>query len=178
MFEFFIFERPGSRVLMLLCLGLALAGCASTRPETQPASITVQPLRQVISGSAVPAHVRYDRYTVISTRPRIDQFELLDQIIDLRIPDILTPSLHQAMTYALRHSGYQLCPAAGDVGLLFAHPLPASHYRLGPMSLLTALQLLAGPAWELQVDELDRQICFVIRPPFERPSSAASSGGR
>lgn len=62
--------------------------------------------------------------------------------------------------------------------MLFAHPLAASHYRLGPMSLRTALQLLAGPAWELQVNELDRKICFAIRPAFERASSVASSGGR
>jgi len=178
MFEFFSFQRPGLRFLTSLCLGLVLTGCASIQPETQPISVTVQPLPQAIAGRTSPAHVRYDRYTVISTRPRTDQLELLDQIIDLRIPDTLAPSLHQAMTYALRHSGYELCPSAGDVSLLFSHPLPASHYRLGPMSLRNALQLLAGPAWELQVDELDRQICFVIRPAFERPSSVASSGGR
>jgi len=178
MFKFFSLQRTGLRFLMLLCLGLALAGCASTQPESHPISVTVQPPGQAFTGRAAPAHVRYDRYTVVSTNPRLDQLELLDQIIDLRIPDTLTPSLHQAMTYALRHSGYQLCPAAGDVSLLFAHHLPASHYRLGPMSMRNALQLLAGPAWELRVNELDRQICFAIRPAFERPTAPAYSGDK
>lgn len=41
------------------------------------------------------------------------------QIIDIRIPEALAPSVHQAMVYALRHSGYRLCSGAGDVALLF-----------------------------------------------------------
>jgi type IV pili sensor histidine kinase/response regulator len=44
---------------------------------------------------------------------------------------------------------------------LYALPLPAAHLRLGPMTLHEALRVLAGPAWEMRVDDVARQVCFV-----------------
>jgi type IV pili sensor histidine kinase/response regulator len=153
----------------MLCLSLALAGCAKNTPEVEPIALNAG-YKPNPPASPAPNQIRYDRYTLISTKPKPDQLQLLDQIIDLRIPDALSPPVHQAMTYALRHSGYQLCSATGNVGELFAHPLPASQYRLGPISVRDAMQMLAGPAWEMQVDELARRICFSVRPAYQRPA--------
>jgi len=47
-------------------------------------------------------------------------------------------------------------------------PLPAAHLYLGPMTLRDALLTLAGPAWDVQVDDRARQICFV---PAGEPSA-------
>jgi type IV pili sensor histidine kinase/response regulator len=50
-------------------------------------------------------------------------------------------------------------------------PLPAAHRQLGPLFLRDALLTLAGPAWDLTVDDVARQLCFVradvsnVRPP-------------
>ncbi len=159
---------------LILCVSLALAGCAKNTPQVEPVALN-EGYKPNPPASTAPNQIRYDRYTVISTRPKPDQLQLLDQIIDLRIPDALTPSVHQAMTYALRHSGYQLCSATGNVGVLFAHPLPASQYRLGPISVRDAMQMLAGPAWEMQVDELARRICFSVRPAYQRPAPSIPS---
>ncbi|WP_426139223.1 PilL N-terminal domain-containing protein [Pseudomonas sp. DWP3-1-2] len=162
------------RTALMLCLNLALAGCATNTPQLQSGAFDADNKRNA-AASTVPSQIRYDRYTIISTKPKPDQLQLLDQIINLRIPDALSPSVHQAMTYALRHSGYQLCSATGNVGVLFAHPLPASQYRLGPISVREAMQMLAGPAWEMQVDELARRICFSVRPAFQHPAPGIPS---
>ena len=64
------------------------------------------------------------------------------------------------MHYVLQRSGYSLCPADEPVKVLFTRPLPAAHYRLGPISLRSALRALAGPAWQLTTDEVSRSVCF------------------
>jgi len=64
------------------------------------------------------------------------------------------------LQYVLQRSGYSLCPDAAAVKVLFTRPLPAAHYRLGPIPLRRALQVLAGPAWQLKTDEVGRSVCF------------------
>ncbi|MCO1988058.1 pilus assembly protein PilL, partial [Pseudomonas aeruginosa] len=67
-------------------------------------------------------------------------------------------------------SGYSLCPAeAGHVNILYTRPLPAAQYKLGPMTLRNTLQVLSGPAWQVKVDEVARQVCFVLRPGYQLP---------
>jgi type IV pili sensor histidine kinase/response regulator len=170
-----------SPITFMLLSAFVLTGCTLTptpqKPSTAPDSI-ISELQ--IADSSVPEetpslkHIRYNRYTVMSTSPKPDQTNLLSQIIDIRIPDALTPSVQDAMTYILRRSGYQLCPADSDVQLLYSHALPASHYQLGPITLRDALQVLAGSAWELNVDELTRSICFSMQPGLRRPAPALS----
>jgi len=58
---------------------------------------------------------------------------------------------------------------------LFALPLPAAHFQLGPMVLRSALLTLAGPGWALRIDDLKRQLCFIRDAVFdqEAPHEAA-----
>ncbi len=107
-----------------------------------------------------PADLRYGRYTLVSTEPTTEQRDLLTQIIDVSIPSSLNPSVQEAMNYVLQRSGYSLCPASEPVKVLFTRPLPAAHYRLGPIPLRSALQVLAGPTWQLTTDEVGRSVCF------------------
>lgn len=107
-----------------------------------------------------PAELRYGRYSLVSTEPTTEQRDLLAQIIDMSIPSSLDPSVQEAMHYVLQRSGYSLCPGTAAVEVLFTRPLPAAHYRLGPIRLRRALQVLAGPAWQLTTDEVSRSVCF------------------
>ena len=107
-----------------------------------------------------PAELRYGRYTLVSTEPTAEQRDLLAQIIEVNIPSSLNPSVQEAMHYVLQRSGYALCPVTASVRVLFTRPLPAAHYRLGPIPLRNALQVLAGPAWQLTTDEVSRSVCF------------------
>ena len=104
--------------------------------------------------------LRYGRYTLVSTEPTPEQRDLLAQIIEVTIPSNLNPSVQDALHHVLQRSGYSLCPPTPSVQVLFTRPLPAAHYRLGPITLRSALQVLAGPTWPLSVDEGSRSVCF------------------
>lgn len=118
--------------------------------------------------------VEYGRYTLVSTDPRADQKDLMSQIVDVNIPDTLNPNVQDSMSYVLKRSGYMLCPGTGDINVLYTRPLPASQYHLGPMTLRNTLQVLAGPAWQVEVDEITRGVCFNQRPGYRHPASVQS----
>ncbi|AHL34868.1 pili assembly chaperone [Pseudomonas brassicacearum] len=149
-----------------VCLLGLLSACTAqipntlpTHPEVDSGSNRVQRSKDAVEESP-RAELRYGRYTLVSTEPTTEQRDLLAQIIDVSIPSNLNPSVQEAMHYVLQRSGYSLCPAAKPVKILFTRPLPAAHYRLGPISLSNALQVLAGPAWQLTIDEVSRSVCF------------------
>ena len=149
-----------------VCLLGLLSACTAqipnplpTNPEIDSGSNRAQHSRGIAEESH-PAELRYGRYTLVSTEPTTAQRDLLAQIIDVSIPSNLNPSVQEAMHFVLQRSGYSLCPAADPVKVLFTRSLPAAHYRLGPISLRSALQVLAGPAWQLTTDEVIRSVCF------------------
>ncbi|SDG73400.1 type IV pili sensor histidine kinase and response regulator [Pseudomonas benzenivorans] len=114
--------------------------------------------------------VRYGRYTLVSTQPDAGQRDLMAQIIDVTIPANMHPNVRDAMQYVVDRSGYSLCPTdSGHVNILYTRPLPAAQYKLGPMTLRNTLQVLSGPAWQVKVDEVNRQVCFVLRPGYQLP---------
>ena len=149
-----------------VCLLGLLSACTAqiptplpTHPEIDGGSNRPQ-LSRSRADESHPSELRYGRYTLVSTEPTTEQRDLLAQIIDVSIPSTLNPSVQEAMHYVLQRSGYSLCPATEPVKMLFTRPLPAVHYRLGPISLHNALQALAGPAWQLTTDEVSRSVCF------------------
>lgn len=117
-----------------------------------------------------PEVVRYDRYLLVSTDPQAVQRDPLSQIIDVRIPSSVQPTVADAMRYALKQSGYSLCQTGPANGVLYRQPLPAVQFQLGPMRLRTALQVLAGPAWELEVDDVQRVVCHSLRAGYQLPA--------
>ncbi|WCE10145.1 PFGI-1 class ICE element type IV pilus protein PilL2 [Pseudomonas sp. JBR1] len=159
-----------------LALAAALAGCVaheSAPPATGPDSSRNPELLQpdlYPKGAASEPQVRYGRYTLVNTAPETEQRDLMAQIIDVNIPGNMKPTVRDAMQYVVNRSGYSLCgPDQGHVNILFTRPLPAAQYKLGPMSLRNTLQVLAGPAWQVKVDEVMRSVCFVLRPGYQLP---------
>ncbi|MNT37026.1 hypothetical protein D3C72_1731420 [compost metagenome] len=154
----------------LACLaGLAGAilatGCATTVPPpdlTQTPSTREQPQAPMsgmdTSAGPVPVY-RYGRYTLVELVPEPAQRDLMQQVVEITIPPALDTTVGDAMRHVLQRSGYRLCedPAAAT---LYALPLPAAHLRLGPLVLRDALLTLAGPAWDMAVDDTTRQVCF------------------
>uniref|UniRef100_UPI0038779249 PFGI-1 class ICE element type IV pilus protein PilL2 n=1 Tax=Pseudomonas asplenii TaxID=53407 RepID=UPI0038779249 len=81
------------------------------------------------------------------------------------------------MLYVVDRSGYALCPPSSEnVDILYTRPLPAAQYKLGPMTLRNTLQFLAGPAWQVKVDEVNRQVCFALRTGYQLPTPQAPNG--
>ncbi|MGM3426001.1 MULTISPECIES: TcpQ domain-containing protein [Pseudomonas] len=159
-----------------LALAVALAGCAQQEPAPSapgPDSSRNPELLQpdlYPKGAVSEPQVRYGRYTLVNTAPETEQRDLMAQIIDVNIPANMKPTVRDAMQYVVNRSGYSLCgPDQGHVNILFTRPLPAAQYKLGPMSLRNTLQVLAGPAWQVKVDEVMRSVCFVLRPGYQLP---------
>ncbi|EDX3117074.1 hypothetical protein B6O77_004262 [Salmonella enterica subsp. enterica serovar Mississippi] len=160
---------------LAICLTASiLAGCTQKlqQPDTQPHPTAlngnVQPAQSDVY-AATPEVVRYDRYLLIDTSPSAAQRAPLEQIIDIRIPASLSPTVADAMRYALRQSGYALCSTSPANRVLYNQMLPAVHYQLGPMRLSQVLQILAGSAWQLEVDSVQRIVCHSLRDGYRLP---------
>ena len=166
--------RQALAAALLLAMAL-VAGCAgSVAPEQSatPAAATVAPEFDSVQ---IPA-VRYGRYTLVELAPTAAQRDLLSQVVEVSVPDTLHASVGDALRHLLLRSGYRLCDGADSTPLL-GLPLPAAHYRLGPILLRDALLTLAGSSWRLQVDEPHRQVCFV-RADAEPSEAPLSGNGR
>ena len=144
--------RPGYRPIMA---ALTLIGGCATITDSAAPPITEQ------ASTAAQVFLRQSRYTLIELRPELQQQDLQQQIIDLRIPASASTTVGDAMRYVLRQSGYRLCEGDPALATLWALSLPAAHLQLGPLPLNQTLQLLAGSAWRLSVDERARQVCFI-----------------
>lgn len=159
----------------LFVLGGLLAGCTTIPPPSQPGTL---PLVEAVPQQApelVPV-VRQGRYTLVELVPEPAQRDLMQQVVEVAIPPTFDASVGDAMHHVLRRTGYRLCDAA-DATALYGLPLPAAHLRLGPLALRDALLTLAGPGWDLSIDDVSRQVCFRRRTAPTSPSSTAVPTG-
>ncbi|WP_419709594.1 PilL N-terminal domain-containing protein [Pseudomonas sp. NFX224] len=154
-----------------LGLIIALAGCNTPPPAATPTALepSVQPSPLPKQTPAVPAWVRQDRYTLASTRPTLEQRQPLYQLINIQIAPALHANVGDALRHVLQRSGYTLCPGGAKLAVLFNRSLPAVHHHLGPISLLDALTVIGGPAWKLDIDPVNRTVCYGLRLPQPTP---------
>lgn len=152
----------------LLAGSAFITGCAVPPAPPEPAAVgvsapahvpPVQSVSTVPMVSMVPV-IRYGRYTLVELTPEPAQRDLMQQVVDVTMPPTLEATVGAAMRHVLLGTGYQLCDSV-DALPLFGLPLPAAHLHLGPLVLRDALQTLAGPAWDLTVDDAARQVCVV-----------------
>ncbi len=134
-------------------------GCATTPVSSAPVDPEVETESPPVPSDWVPV-ARYGRYTLVELTPQAAQHNLLLQVVDVSVPATLHATVGDGLRYVLQRSGYSLCDDDPEVAALYELPLPAAHLQLGPMFLHDALLTLAGPAWELQVGDRARQVCF------------------
>ncbi|MBP2859722.1 TcpQ domain-containing protein [Dickeya oryzae] len=150
-------------ILSALSLPLLLSACAET-PQPSPYRVPTR-VNDIYQRS--PEVVRYDRYTLVNTRPADSQRDPLNQIVDITMPASIVKSVGDGFRYLLLESGYSLCPSSYPVfSELLSRPLPAVQRSIGPVRLSEALQIVAGQAWRLRVDDVNREICFVLRDEY------------
>ncbi|EAA7554411.1 hypothetical protein RG97_17255 [Salmonella enterica] len=165
-----------------LCPGLflMLAGCTQS-PAVSSAhdaafSGSLKPAMPADIWQGSPEVTREGRYTLVSVKSADAQREPLNQLIDITMPGSLVNSVGDGFRYLLFQSGYSLCGRYGaDFSELLNRPLPAIQRRLGPVRLSEALQVVAGPAWRMTVDEVNREVCFVLRDAYLVQARPASS---
>jgi type IV pili sensor histidine kinase/response regulator len=110
------------------------------------------------------------RYLTIENKPQTFQVDLLSQIIQVRFPQNIQ-TVGEAMNYLLRLSGYSLIPAnhrSEPLKIMLNKPLPIIDRDFGPMSLKDALITLAGPAFYLTEDPVNRSVDFRLRSSYAR----------
>lgn len=126
--------------------------------------------------------VRDGRYTLISLSPEEGQKYLLEQVVSVKVSNPkkrFTANVQQGLRTTLANTGLDLCyPPIGEQGnavqMLFTRPLPKVHYQFGPMKLYEALQMIAGPAYEMTLNEISRTVCFKARESaFQNPNKPA-----
>lgn len=152
----------------LLIVAALISGCATTTATT---NVSIPEETVLVPETVPPEHipvVRYGRYTLVELAPLAAQSNLLLQIVDVTMPENARASVGDGLRHVLKRSGYQLCESEHGIIELYSLPLPLAHVHLGPMTLRDALLTLAGAAWELQIDDITRQICFVRSNPSDR----------
>ena len=126
--------------------------------------------------AADSAFVRTDRYTLVSTAVPREQIEPLAAIVTMTFgPDVVT--IADALDTLLLGSGYRWrtpnapldasasgSTAPGSTGdrIFNRLPLPAVNRTMGPMSLTDALTAVAGRAWRLESDPVERTVWFEL----------------
>lgn len=144
-------------------------GCKATAPGmpapvAEPAAAYATPAKWEPGPGFIPV-MRQGRYTLVELAPSSAQRDLLLQLVQTDFPASRNATVGDALRHVLGRSGYRLCNSS-ELTALQELPLPASHYRMGPMMLRDALLTLAGPAWDLSVDDGGRQICFTRVAPL------------
>lgn len=108
------------------------------------------------------------RYLTVSNTSMAAQRDLLSQTVQVHFPTSVN-TIGGAMTYLLRYSGYALVAEGKQSDALkntLKKPLPLVDRDFGPMTLRDALITLAGPAFSLEHDALNREVNFTVKPAF------------
>lgn len=156
-----------------------VAGCATKTPPPTPTPTPTPSIgdpgmaAEQATSTGLPVGfvpiARYGRYTLVELVPQPVQRDLMGQVVEVAIPPGFDANVGDALRHIVLRTGYRLCDTA-EAAPLYALPLPAAHLRLGPLPLRDALLALAGPAWELSIDDGMRQVCFARH----RASAAAA----
>lgn len=137
-----------------------------------PKDRIVQPDIYHTDSSGKAEVLRDGRYTLVNISPEEGQKYLLDQSVTIDMlgkkRKTLSATVEQGLQTTLRDTGFSLCSSFNSpeptLSTLFYLPLPRVHYQFGPMALRDAVQMLAGPGYEMTVNDVTRVICFKQRP--------------
>lgn len=143
-----------------------LSACAH-KNQPVPDVVTNQKNPQIYSAinNQTISMIQTDRYTLVELDDPTNAY-VLDQIIDTSLPKNLSLTVKEGMEYVLNQSGYSLCHLP-MMNVLYDKKLPKIQYKIGPVKLSDALQIMAGPAWLLTVDDVEREVCFTLGEGYE-----------
>jgi len=117
--------------------------------------------------------VRVGRYTTVEPTATKPQRELLSNVVTAHLP--ASSRIGDAVNILLEDSGYTLAlglPVDPAQNRLLAMSLPRAHRKLGPITLESALQIIAGKAFRLVVDPIHRLVSFELNSAY-RPQPKA-----
>lgn len=124
----------------------------------------------ILTATTYAANTSLGRYLTVENKASKTQIDLLSQIIAVQFPAAVL-TIGDAMSYLLRYSGYSLVAEQQQSAALkntLKKPLPLIDHHFGPMPLKEALATLAGPAFTLIHDPLNREVNFQLRPQYAK----------
>ena len=107
---------------------------------------------------------RISRYASIIPVATPEQAHPLSVVVTVDFTDQVH-TVGEAVRHLLMRSGYRLADAeVSDPALpiLLNQPLPLVHRHLGPITIDNALVTLAGDAWDLVIDPVNRLVSFEL----------------
>jgi conjugative transfer region protein (TIGR03748 family) len=110
------------------------------------------------------------RYMTNVVKSNHGQINLLSQTIQVRFPQN-TQTVGDAMSYLLHFSGYSLTAneyMSEPLRTTILKSLPLIDRELGPVSLREGLTTLAGPAFYLVEDPINRTVNFRLKPEYRK----------
>jgi len=116
----------------------------------------------------------YRGYTILTEAPIAPG---LDQTVYLRVRG---QKVLEGLRKILHGTGYRLAdPAAADpeIGRLYDQPYPDGQREIGPRALGAALERLAGPAWQLVEDPVNRRVSFEVKAAYRSPPAVRGPTG-
>jgi type IV pili sensor histidine kinase/response regulator len=114
--------------------------------------------------------VHESRYMVTQLGPTEPQQDLLQAIVIIQVPPHIT-TVGNAIEYVVRPYGFQMLlqkDIATEQSLLASLPLPETHRTLGPITLVDALKVLGGEAFNLVVNPVNRTVSYVLNPDYRQ----------
>ena len=117
-----------------------------------------------ISLPAPAAPELYRGYAILQ-EPAIDLD--LNQIVYLQ--NVQGRTVLEGLLEILRGTGYRLASEEAsdpEIGRLYGQPYPENQRAVGPQSLHVVLERLAGPAWRLVDDPVNRLLSFEVRSAY------------
>ena len=152
----------------LCVIGVALwglLGCASQQAVDESMAFSETGAERDPLVCEQTSYVKTDRYTLANASPLAEQREPMAAIVHMRFAQDVS-TVGQAVRELLEGSGYRLLVGEDRVEMqdqiLLAQRLPAVHQELGPVSLLDALSVLGGRAWQVNVDHVYRLVWFKV----------------
>ena len=113
---------------------------------------------------AVEEEVQVGRYSSVQPIPTEEQADVFQSISKVEFP-VSTKTVGDAIEHVLDTQGYQLAAnekISEEMHVLLDLRLPKSHRSLGPMSLKSILETLAGPVWFVVQDPVHRLVSFEL----------------
>ena len=112
----------------------------------------------------VNRQLKVDRYTSYQAHATIEEINPLLVVTQINFPsDIKTVS--DAIEHSLQRSGYQIDwqQSAEAYDIFSVLEMPIVHRKLNLMTLKDAIATLAGEAWQLLVDSVNRKLVIQLR---------------
>lgn len=113
------------------------------------------------------------RYLSVQVGPETAQTDLLQNIVDVRVPAQIT-TVGGSLDYLLRPYGFQLddSPEVDEQYLLLVLTLPEPHRNLGSMTLMDALITLGGKSFRPLINPVKRSVRYQLREGFGQFATA------